>query len=60
VVVVAAGFVPCEDKHRVKEALWQRFVWSLTVRLDVCSASVCIKFQTSPLLAFWSRREDLP
>jgi len=25
-VAAVVGFVPCEDKHRVKEALWQRFV----------------------------------
>src|SRR6476620_8875851 len=25
VVLAVVGFVPCTDKHRVKEALWQRF-----------------------------------
>ena len=26
VVLAVVGFVPCADKHRVKEASWQRFV----------------------------------
>ena len=25
-VVTVVDFVPCEDKHRVKQASWQRFV----------------------------------
>jgi hypothetical protein len=25
-VLAAVGFEPCADKHRVKEASWQRFV----------------------------------
>jgi hypothetical protein len=39
-VVAAVGFVPCEDKHRVKEALWQRFVQNLTLTRASCSDSV--------------------
>ena len=36
-VLAVVGFVTCADKHRVKEALWQRFVWNLTLTRDVCS-----------------------
>ena len=39
-MLAVVGFVPCADKHRVKEAPWQRFVWSLTLNRDVCSDSV--------------------
>ena len=39
-VLVAVGFVPCADKHRVKEALWQRFVQNLTLTRASCSDSV--------------------
>ena len=37
VLVAVVGFVPCEDKHRIKAALWQRFVETLTLERDVCS-----------------------
>ena len=36
-MVLAVGFLPCEDKHRGKQASWQRFVYSLTLTLDGCS-----------------------
>ena len=39
-MVTVVGFLPCEDKHRVKEALWQRFVQNLTLTRAICSASV--------------------
>ena len=39
-VLAVVGFLPCADKHRVKEPPWQRFVWSLTLRRNSCSDSV--------------------
>ena len=39
-VAAVVGFVPCEHKHRVKEASWQRFVQNLTLTRAICSASV--------------------
>ena len=39
-MLAVVSFLPCADKHRVKEAPWQRFVWSLTLNRDVCSDSV--------------------
>lgn len=37
VVLAVVGFVTCADKHRVKEALWQRFLYNLTLAGDGCS-----------------------
>ena len=58
-VAAVVGFVPCEHKHRVKEASWQRFVQNLTLTRAICSASVLhlmLVGRGSPLHAAWRLR----
>ena len=41
-VLAVVGFVPCADKHRVKEASWQRFVQNLTLNARFVETLFCI------------------
>ena len=62
VVSAVVGFVPCEDKHRVKAAVWQRFVYSLTLNADICSDafSCAEKAREGPARDFAEHRQSRP